>query len=84
MQTDPNLGTDAVMTVFKEKGLFVLGGTLILVTLPCAAAASLVKEGKSVGRILSIVMGFVTVPVFLLGVLIVKLALSDEVNRYCR
>ncbi len=62
---------------------YVLGGFGVLVTVPCAVAAKLVETGKPAGRILSIVMGFVTllgVPVahLLLGVLVLRLfALPD-------
>jgi hypothetical protein len=88
MQTNPKAGTDAFLSVLTESGAYVLGGFGLLVTVPCAVTAKLVQSGKPVGRILSIVMGFVTLLGFplltLLGVLILKLALSPEVSRYCR
>ena len=64
-------------------GLYVIGGAIVLLVLPFALAANLVQSGKAVGRILSIVMGIVAVPI-LLGVLIIKLSLTDEVTRYCQ
>jgi endogenous inhibitor of DNA gyrase (YacG/DUF329 family) len=84
MQADPAAPTDALLTVLTESGIYILGGFALLVTVPCALAAKLVESGHPVGRILCIVMGFVTLPVFLLGALILKLAFSDDVNRFCR
>jgi hypothetical protein len=84
MQADPAAGTGAMLSVLTESGVYILGGFALLVTAPCALAAKLVESGNPVGRILCIVMGFVTLPVFLLGALILKLAFSDDVSRYCR
>jgi hypothetical protein len=47
-----------------------------------ALVANLVQNGKAVGRILSIVLGIVAVPI-VRGVLIINRALTDEGTRYC-
>lgn len=88
MQANPNAGTDAIITLLTGSGAFILGGFGLLVTVPCLVASKLVEKGHPAGRILSIVMGFVSLLGFplltLLGVLILKTALSPEVARHCR
>jgi hypothetical protein len=83
MQARPADGISALIDSLTASGLYVIGGAVVLLVLPFALAANLVQSGKAVGRILSIVMGIVAVPI-LLGVLIIKLSLTDEVTRYCQ
>ncbi len=83
MQAEPSKGIDALIASLTGVGVYVIGGALLLGTVPYAVAANLVQSGQAAGRILSIGLGALAAPL-LLGVLIVKLAISDEVARYCR
>jgi hypothetical protein len=88
MQADPQLGSDAFVAALAGPGLYVLGAVVLLVVVPGAIAANLVQNGSPAGRILSLVVGFVSLLGFplvtLIGVMIVKSALSDAVQRHCR
>ena len=83
MQAEPNKGVDALIGALTESGIYIIGAGLVLGVLPYAVAANLVQSGNPAGRILSLVLGIFGIPL-LLGILIIKLALSDEVSRYCR
>ncbi|MCA9152973.1 MAG: hypothetical protein KDA92_26905, partial [Planctomycetales bacterium] len=62
--------------------IYIILGFVAFAVVPFAIAANLVQSGKAVGRILSIGLGVVAVPI-LVGIVIIKLALNDEVSRFC-
>jgi hypothetical protein len=88
MQADPQLGADAFVAALTGPGLYLIGGAILLLVVPAAIAAHLLQNGHPAGRILSLVVGFVSLLGFplvtLIGVMIVKQALSHEIQRYCR
>lgn len=82
-QENPGDIVNALIASLTESGIYIILGFVAFAVVPFAVAANLVLAGKAAGRILSIVMGIAAVPV-LLGVLIIKIALNDEVSRYCQ
>lgn len=82
-QAQPNNAIDALIKSLTESGIYILLGFVAFAVVPFAVAGNLVRSGKAAGRILSIVMGIVAVPI-IIGVLIIKLALTDEVSRFCQ
>jgi uncharacterized OB-fold protein/uncharacterized membrane protein YeaQ/YmgE (transglycosylase-associated protein family) len=83
MQAEPDRGVDALVSNLTESGIYLIGAGLLFGVVPYAVAANLVQNGVPAGRILSLVLGIVGAPL-LLGILIFRLAMSDEVSRYCR
>ena len=82
-QENPGDIVGALITSLTDSGIYIILGFVAFAVIPFAVTANLVLSGKAVGRILSIVMGIAAVPV-LLGILIIKIALNDEVSRYCQ
>jgi hypothetical protein len=83
-QKNPDLQSGVLTNTLLNPGLPILGGALLLWTVPSAVAANLLQQGKPAGRIMTIVVGVLALPLLALGALVLKGALSDEVTRYCR
>ncbi|MCA9171397.1 MAG: hypothetical protein KDB23_27195 [Planctomycetales bacterium] len=81
-QANPGDLVGALITSLTESGIYIILGFVAFAVVPFAIAANLVQSGKAVGRILSIGLGVVAVPI-LVGIVIIKLALNDEVSRFC-
>ncbi len=61
----------------------VLGGFVVLLTVPATAAVGMLYQGKPAGRILAIIVGILGLPLVGLGALVLRGAFSDDVSRYC-
>lgn len=55
----------------------------VLVTVPYCLTSYLVKEGKPIGRTLSMILGILAIPV-VLGILILVTAISEDVAKHCK
>ena len=81
-----NPGQDILELVLGLVGsvIPILLGFILLLTVPAAAAASMLFQGQPAGRILAIIVGVLSLPLAGLGALVLRAAFSDDVTDYCR
>lgn len=81
-----NPGQDLLELVLGLVGsvIPILLGFILLLTVPAAAATSMLFQGQPAGRILAIIVGVLSLPLAGLGALVLRAAFSDEVTDYCR